>query len=128
MRGERRTKRLQGSRLAWDPLVNGDVAAWPAPTPDAVKYLAEKGVTHLAIDSPSMGPAGHEYEGKPMTQMTHVVFLEVGGSWTEFLRNAGQLPARGAYFIATSAKIVDMSGGLSRALAIKPKGPGLGDS
>ncbi len=93
-----------------------------------MRYLADKGVTHLAIDSPSMGPTGHEYEGKPMPQMTHVAFLETGGSWTEFLRHVGQLPARGAYFIATGAKIVDMSGGLSRALAIKPKGPGFGDS
>jgi kynurenine formamidase len=116
----------EGNRLAWDPLIKGDVPGWPSPTPDAVKYLADKGVTHIAIDSPSMGPIGHEYEGKPMAQMTHVSFLETGGSWTEFLRNVGQLPARGAYFIATSAKIVDMSGGLSRALAIKPQGPGLG--
>ena len=44
------------------------------------------------------------------------------------MRNVGKLPARGAYYIATSAKIVDMSGGLSRAIAIKPQGPGLGDS
>lgn len=116
----------EGNRLAWQPLVVGDVPAWPAPTPDAVKYLADKGVTHMGIDSPSMGPAGHMYEGKPMAQMTHVLFLDTGGSWTEFLRNIGQLPARGAYYIATSAKIVDMSGGLSRALAIAPKGPGLG--
>ena len=40
----------------------------------------------------------------------------------EFCRNIGQLPARGAYFISTSAKLVDMSGGLSRALAIKTRG------
>ena len=93
-----------------------------------MKYLADKGVTHLAIDSPSMGPTSGEWEGKPIAQMTHVGFLETGGSWTEFVRNVGQLPARGAYYIATSAKIVDMSGGLSRALAIKPQGPGLGDS
>jgi isatin hydrolase len=118
----------EGNRLAWDPLVKGDVPGWPAPTPDAVKYLADKGVTHLAIDSPSMGPTSGEWEGKPIAQMTHVGFLETGGSWTEFVRNVGQLPARGAYYIATSAKIVDMSGGLSRALAIKPQGPGLGDS
>ena len=97
-------------------------------TPDAVNYLAEKGVTHLAIDSPSMGPTSGEWEGKPIAQMTHVSFLEKGGSWTEFVRNVGKLPARGAYYIATSAKIVDMSGGLSRALAIKPQGPGLGES
>ena len=29
-----------------------------------------------------------------MAQMTHVTFLETGGSWTEFVRNVGQLPAR----------------------------------
>jgi kynurenine formamidase len=86
-----------GNRLAWDPLVKADVPAWPAPTPDAVKYLAEKGVTHLAIDSPSMGPAGLMEGDHPMAQMTHVSFLEQGGSWTEFVRNVGALPAGGAY-------------------------------
>ena len=114
-----------GNRLAWDPLVNGTVPGWPAPTPEAVQYLADKGVTHLAIDSPSMGPIGFEWNGKPMAQMTHVTFLQAGGSWTEFCRNIGQLPARGAYFISLSAKVVDMSGGLTRAIAIKPKGPGV---
>ena len=56
--------------------------------------LAKQGETHLAIDSPSMGPWGHEFEGRPMAQMTHVNFLKYGGSWTEFCRNIGQLPAR----------------------------------
>jgi len=116
----------EGNRLAWDPLVGGNVPGWPAPTPNAVEYLAEKGVMHLATDGPSMGPIGHMWEGKPMAQMTHVKFLEKGGSWTEFCRNIGQLPARGAYFISLSAKVVDMSGGLTRAIAIKPPGAGVG--
>ena len=116
-----------GNRLAWDPIVAGTAPAWPAPTPDAVEYLAKKGVTHLAIDSPSMGPWGFEFEGRPMAQMTHVNFLKYGGSWTEFCRNLGKLPARGAYFISLSAKIVDMSGGLTRAIAIKPRGRGIGE-
>ena len=113
----------EGNRLAWDPIVAGTAPAWPAPTPDAVEYLANKGVRHIAIDSPSMGPWGFSFEGKPMAQMTHVNFLKYGGSWTEFCRNIGQLPARGAYFISLSAKIVDMSGGLTRAIAIKPNSP-----
>lgn len=112
----------EGNRLAWDPTVAGTTPAWPAPTPDAVEYLAKKGVRHLGIDSPSMGPWGFEFEGRPMAQMTHVNFLKYGGSWSEFLRNLGQLPARGSYFISLSAKIVDISGGLTRAIAIKPKG------
>lgn len=117
----------EGNRLAWDPIVAGTSPAWPAPTPEAVTYLAEKGVRHLAIDSPSMGPWGYKWQGKPMAQMTHVEFLKHGGSWTEFCRNIGQLPARGAYFISLSAKIVNISGGLTRAIAIKPKGSGLGE-
>ncbi len=117
----------EGNRLAWDPTVKGDVPAWPAPTPEAVEYLARKGVRHMTIDSPSMGPWGYEWQGNPMAQMTHVTFLKYGGSWTEFARNLGQLPACGAYFISLSAKIVDISGGLKRAIAIKPKGPGLGE-
>ena len=72
-----------------------------------------------------MGPIGYMWNDKPMAQMTHVTFLSEGGSWTEFCRNIGQLPARGAYFISLSAKIVDMSGGLTRAIAIKPSGPGV---
>ncbi len=117
----------EGNRLAWDPTVKGDVPAWPAPTPEAVEYLAQKGVRHMAIDSPSMGPWGYEWEERPMAQMTHVQFLKYGGSWTEFVRDLGKLPARGAYFISLSAKIVDISGGLTRAIAIKPKGPGLAE-
>ena len=58
--------------------------------------------------------------------MTPVKFLETGGSWTEFRRNLGQSPARGACFISLSAKIVHMSGGLTRAIAVKPAGPGIG--
>jgi len=107
-------------------LVKGNVPGWPAPTPEAVEYLARKGVTHLGIDSLSMGPAGHMHEGKPMAQMTHVAFLDEGNSWTEFLRDVCELPARGAYFISLGVKIVDISGGLSRAIAIKPPGPGIG--
>jgi kynurenine formamidase len=117
----------EGNRLAWDPIVAGTSPAWPAPDPDAVEYLAKKGVRHLAIDSPSMGPWGFEYQGKPMAQMTHVNFLKYGGSWAEFCRNLGKLPARGAYYISLSAKIVDASGGLTRSIAIKPKGKGIGE-
>ncbi len=73
-------------------------------------------------DMPFEREIGYEWEGRPMAQTTHVSFLKYDGSWTEFCRKIGQLPARGAFFIATSAKLVDMSGGLSRALAIKTRG------
>ena len=105
----------QGNRLAFDPLIVKNVPGWPAPTLKAIEYLAEKGVMHMATDGPSMGPV----EGG---RDVHVAFLKYGGSWTEFTTGLGQLPARGAYFISLSAKIVDMSGGLTRAIAIAPKG------
>ncbi|MBI2381264.1 MAG: cyclase family protein [Gammaproteobacteria bacterium] len=105
----------EGNRLAFDPLIAKSAPGWPAPTVEAVEYLAGKGVRHMATDGPSMGPV----EGG---QAVHVAFLKTGGSWTEFTTNLGKLPARGAYFISLSAKIVDGSGGLTRAIAIKPKG------
>jgi len=104
-----------GDRFAYAPLILKTVPGWPAPTIEAVEYLANKGVRHMATDGPSMGPV----EGG---RDVHVAFLKYGGSWTEFTTKLGQLPPRGAYFISLSAKIVDMSGGLTRAIAIAPKG------
>jgi kynurenine formamidase len=104
----------EGNRMFLEPAIARSASAWPAPTAGAVEYFAKKGVRHIGIDSPTMfnmsGPDAH------------VPFLKTGGSFTEFLTNLGKLPARGAYYISVGAKIVDSSGGLSRAFAIKPKG------
>jgi kynurenine formamidase len=105
----------EGNRLAFDPLITKTAPGWPAPTPEVMEYLHSKGVWHVATDGPSMGPVE---AGQP----THVAGLKYGMSWTELCTNLGKLPARGAYFISLHAKIVDGSGGIARAIAIKSKG------
>ena len=88
-----------GMRFTFEPLVLKSAPGWPAPTPEAVEYLQGKGVWHLGTDGASMGPV---QGGQP----THVAGLQHGMSWEELLTNLGELPTRGAYYIALPLKIV----------------------
>lgn len=104
-----------GMRFTFEPLVLKSAPGWPAPTPEVMEYLSGKGVWHLGTDGASMGPV----EGG---QPTHVAGLQHGMSWEELLTNLGELPTRGAYYIALPLKIVDQSGSPSRAIAFVPNG------
>ena len=104
----------EGARMTMEPLVLKTAPGWPAPTPAAVEYLRSKGVWHLGTDGASMGPVE---DGLP----THVAGLQHGMSWEELLTNLGELPVRGAYYIALPTKIVDQSGGPARAVAFVPE-------
>ncbi len=104
-----------GARFTIQPLVLKTAPGWPAPTPDAVEYLWSKGVWHLGTDGASMGPVEN---GQP----THLAGLQHGMSWEELLINLGELPARGAYYVALPTKIVDQSGSPTRAVAFVPNG------
>jgi kynurenine formamidase len=111
----------EGNRLAFDPLLKGSAPGWPAPSPETMEYLHSKGIMHLGIDSPSMGPV-------EAGQGTHVAGLKHGMTWDEFLTGLGRLPARGAFYISLHPKIVDASGGMTRAIGIKDKGQkGIGE-
>jgi isatin hydrolase len=68
-------------------------------------------VFHLGTDGPSMGPA-------EAGQETHVAGLKHGMSWEEMLINLGQLPARGAFYIALPIKVAGQSGSPTRAIAL----------
>ncbi len=103
-----------GSRLTYEPVVLKSAPAWPAPTPEAVRYLHSKGVWHLGTDGASMGPVENG-------QATHLAGLELGMSWEELLVNLGELPPRGAYYMALPIKVVDQSGSPTRAIAFVPK-------
>ena len=102
-----------GNRFTFEPLLLKTAPGWPAPTPEAVSYLQGKGVWHLGTDGASMGPV----EGG---QPTHVAGLQHGMSWEELLTNLGELPTRGAYYVALPLKIVDQSGSPTRAVAFVP--------
>ncbi len=103
----------EGLRLTFQPVTLKSEPAWPAPTPEVMEYLYEKGVWHMGIDAPSMGPvdAGQE---------THMAGLKHGMSWEELLIGLDQLPVRGSYYLALPIKIVDQSGSPTRAIAFVP--------
>jgi kynurenine formamidase len=103
----------EGSRLTMDPVVLKTQPCWPSPTPEVMPYLHSKGVWHLGTDGASMGPCEN---GQP----THLAGLELGMSWEELLTNLGELPTRGAYYVALPIKVVDQSGSPTRAIAFAP--------
>jgi kynurenine formamidase len=103
-----------GNRLVFDVLITKSAPGWPAPDPQAVEYLFSKGVWHLGTDGPSMGPAD-------AGQSTHVAGLQHGMSWEELLINLGQLPPRGAFYIALPIKLEDSGGAPTRAMAFVPR-------
>lgn len=104
----------QGERLTLAPVKLKTEPGWPAPVPELMDYLNDKGVKHLGTDGASMGYAEG---GGP----THLAGLRHGMSWTEMLTNLDQLPPRGAYYIALPLKVVDQSGSPTRAVAFVPR-------
>jgi len=94
-----------------DPL-NGKSEGWPAPGPDAVLYLAKKGVRCVATDAPTLG--GVEPKRALMT------YWALGGKGmigVEFLTSVGRLPEN-AYFLFAAVKIRGCHGGPGRAIAL----------
>jgi kynurenine formamidase len=94
-----------------DPL-NGQCEGWPAPGPDAVVYLAKKGIRCVATDGPTLGGV------KPRTAlMTYWALGSRGMVGVEYLTNVGRMPQR-AYFIFAAPKIRGCHGGPGRAIAL----------
>jgi len=101
----------EGAACIADPL-NGRSEGWPAPGPDAVMYLAGRGVNCIAIDAPSLG--GVEPKRALMT------YWALGGAGmvgVEFLTNVGEIP-EDAYFLFAALKIAGCHGGPGRAIAL----------
>jgi kynurenine formamidase len=103
----------EGLRYMHGSLVTGDAPGWPAPAPEAILYLHERGVKTVGIDAPSIGSA---HDPVPV----HQEGLSRGVRYVEVLTNLGELPARGAYFVFLPLKIAGSSGGPGRAIALLP--------
>ncbi len=100
----------EGKACMDDPL-NGKSEGWPAPGPDAVLYMAGKGVRCVATDAPTLG--GVDPKRALMT------FWALGGkgmAGVEYLTHVGQMP-RQAYFLFAAVKIRGGHGGHGRAIA-----------
>ena len=101
----------EGQTLLADPL-NGKREGWPAPGPEAIAYLAEKGIRCVATDGPTLGGA----EPK-RALMTYWALGSRGLVGVEFLISLDKVPER-AYFIFAPLKIRGCHGGPGRAIAL----------
>ncbi|HEY2251106.1 MAG TPA: cyclase family protein, partial [Planctomycetaceae bacterium] len=100
----------EGSACMADPL-NGKSEGWPAPGPEAIMYLAGKGIRCVATDGPSLGGV------EPKRALfTYWALGSKGLAGVEFLIGAGQIPKE-AYFVFAPVKIRDCHGGPGRAIA-----------
>ena len=94
-----------------DPL-NGNSEGWPAPGPDAIMYLTDKGIRCLATDGPTLGGV----EPK-RALMTYWALGSKGMAGVEYLTNVGRLPEK-AYFLFAAPKVRGGHGGPGRAIAL----------
>ena len=101
----------EGRRFVADPL-EGRTPAWPDPTPEAMEYIAKRGVRAAATDSPSMGPI------PDLAAPTHTAGLKYGMIWTEAATGFGQLPPTGALYGVLSPKYAGAMATEARAVAV----------
>ncbi len=101
----------EGKACLEDPL-NGRSEGWPAPGPDAIVYLANRGIRCAATDAPSLGGV----EPK-RALMTYWALGSRGLVGVEYLTNLAGLPD-GAYFLFAAVKIRGGHGGPGRAIAL----------
>lgn len=100
-----------------EDVLRGREAAWPAPEPETIEALHERGVRCVGTDAPSIGPAE---DGGP----AHLAGLTRGMAFVEGLAGLRRLPPRGAYFLFLPIRLVAGTGGPGRALAVLPDPPG----
>ena len=101
----------EGDRCMADPL-NGKREGWPAPGPDAIRYLAGKGIRCVATDGPTLGGAQPR-----RALMTYWALGGKGMVGVEYLTNVGKLP-QNAFFLFATPKIINCHGGPGRAIAL----------
>ncbi len=94
-----------------DPL-NGKREGWPAPGPEAIRYLGEKGIRCVGTDAPTLGGVDPK-----RALMTYWSLGSRGMVGVELLTNLANLP-EGGYFLFAAGKIKDCHGGPGRAIGL----------
>jgi kynurenine formamidase len=101
----------RGLACMGEPL-DGKREGWPAPGPEAIAYVAGKGVRCVATDGPTIGGS------EPKRALwTYWALAGKGMVAVEFLTGLEKLPER-AYFIFAAEKIRGCHGGPGRAIAL----------
>jgi kynurenine formamidase len=101
----------EGNACLSDPL-NGKREGWPALGPEAIAYLATKGIRCVGTDGPSLG--GVDPKRALSTYWTLGTKNMVA---VEFLTGVDKMPA-GAFFLFAPIKIRGCHGGPGRAIAL----------
>ena len=96
----------------WQDPLSGKSEGWPAPGPETIVLLKERGIRCVATDAPDLG--GVDPRRALMTYWALGSREMVG---VEFLTNVGQTPPR-AYFLFAAVKIRDCHGGPGRAIML----------
>ncbi len=96
----------------WLEPLRGRTEGWPAPGPDTIVYLHNRGIKCIATDAPNLG--GVDQKQALMTYWALGSHEMVG---VEFLHRVGQVPSDG-YFLFAPVKIRDCHGGPGRAIVL----------
>ena len=93
--------------------LEGRAEGWPAPTPEAIAWLAGQGIRCVGTDGPTLG-------GVERIESLEVDWMAAskGMAVVEFLTNLGALEGRQAFFLCAPIKIAGTRGGYGRALAV----------
>jgi kynurenine formamidase len=102
----------EGKACLENPL-NGKAEGWPSLGPNAVEYLAAKGIRCVATDAPTLGGVDPK-----RALWTYWLLASRGMVGVEYLKNVAALPkdATDAYFLFAPLKIRDCHGGPGRAI------------
>ncbi len=96
----------------WQEPLTGKSEGWPAPGPDAIRYLHSKGIRCLATDAPDLG--GVDARRALMT------YWMLGSSdlvGVEFLNNVGKLQ-KDSFFLFAPIRVRDCHAGPGRAIVL----------
>jgi kynurenine formamidase len=100
----------EGKACLESPL-NGKSEGWPCLDPDAVEYLATKGIRCVATDAPALGGVNPKH-----ALWTYWLLASRGIVGIEYLKNAAEVPDH-AFFLFAPLKVQNCHGGPGRALA-----------
>jgi kynurenine formamidase len=103
----------EGAAYGADVLAGQRSPGWPAPHPETIELLRERGIECVGTDGLSIGPAE---DGAP----THLAGLPHGMTFVEALHGLRPLPPRGAWFLFLPIRLVGGTGAPGRALAVLP--------
>ena len=91
----------------------GEAEGWPQPTPEAILWLAKRGIRCLGTDGPTLGGVdaaeSHSIDWAAATAEMAVI---------EYLTNVDAIADKDAFFLFAPVKIAGTRGGYGRAIAL----------